>query len=197
MAISIDWTSRVITIPQADLTLVGGTLYELDTDAFRLALKTIEDSEEGMAFPATHRHNTAITVAGTTFARTLEIINGYSVQFEDGAYTVRLVNSNNNLFDVESGILVQNSVQVIAQNSAGLIIGEGASPADIWQGHNLENGYTPEQCIRLILSAVQGKLAIDAGTGIVTTRDLADTKDRLAVLTNEDGERLTVVRDVS
>lgn len=32
----------------------------------------------------------------------------------------RLVGSNNNFFDVENGILVQNSVQVIPTNSAGL-----------------------------------------------------------------------------
>jgi hypothetical protein len=133
MAISVNWTTRVITIPQADLTLVSGTLYELDTDAFRLELKSLEDSE-GIAYPDTHRHNSQVTVAGTTFARIIEIINGYSIEFEDGAYSVRLAGSNNNFFDVENGILVQNQVQVIAQNSAGLIVlpgGVAATPAQI------------------------------------------------------------------
>jgi hypothetical protein len=131
MAISVNWATKVITIPQADLTFISGTLYELDTDTFRLALKDLEDDVEGMPFLDTHRHNTAVTVAGTTFARVIEIINGYSVEFEDGQYTVRLVGSNNNLFDVENGILVQNQVQVIATNSAGLIVGAGADPTDI------------------------------------------------------------------
>jgi hypothetical protein len=51
------------------------------------------------------------------------MINGFSIEYDDsgGAYSVRLSGSNNNLFDVEAGILVQNTVQVIAGNSAGLI----------------------------------------------------------------------------
>jgi hypothetical protein len=129
----VNWLTKVITIPQSDLALVSGTLYELDTDAFRLALKDIED-DEGIPFPDTHRHNTEVTVAGTTFARVIEIINGYSIEFENGTYSVRLAGSNNNFFDVESGILVQNQVQVIAQNSAGLIVmagGVAATPAEI------------------------------------------------------------------
>lgn len=121
MAISINWATKVIFIPQADLTPISGSLYALDTDIFRLALKDIEDSEEGQVFPDTHRHNTEVTVAGTTFARVIEIINGYSVEFEDGAYSVRLEGSNNNIFDIQNGILVQNNVQVIPGNSAGLI----------------------------------------------------------------------------
>jgi len=120
--ITIDWNTLVITVPQSYLTLVSGTLYELDTDRFRLDLKDIEDNVEGMPFLDTHRHNTEVSVAGTTYARTLEIINGYSVEFENGAYSVRLAGSNNNIFDVESGILVQNNVQVISQNAAGLVV---------------------------------------------------------------------------
>jgi hypothetical protein len=127
MAISVDWGTKVITVPQADLTLITGTLYELDTDVFRLALKALEDDEYGMAHPDTHVHNTEVTVAGVTYARFIEIVNGYSVTFENGAYTVRLVGSNNNIFDVENGILNQNTVQVIAGNSAGLIVGSGSS----------------------------------------------------------------------
>ena len=130
MAITITWGTKIINVPQADLTNISGTLYELDTDAFRLALKDLEDGEEGMAFPDTHRHNTEVTVAGVTYARVIEIINGYSITFEDGQYSVRLVGSNNNFFDVENGILNQNQVQIIPGNSAGLIvksIGSGLS----------------------------------------------------------------------
>ena len=121
MATSIDWGTKVISVPKADLTLVSGTLYELDTAAFRLELKDLEDSDDGMPFPDTHVHNVPVTVAGVTYARTIEIVNGYSVEFEDGQYSVRLVGSNNNIFDVENGILVQNQVQLIATNSAGYI----------------------------------------------------------------------------
>lgn len=122
MAISINWATKVISVPKADLTLVGGTLYEHDTNAFRLGLKGLEDDEAGMAFERTNKHNTEVTVAGQTYARTIEIINGYSVEYEDGAYSVRLTGSNNNIWDIQNGILVQNQVQVIPTNSAGLIV---------------------------------------------------------------------------
>ncbi len=122
MAITIDYGNTwIIDIPKADLTLVTGTLYELDTEAFRLELKDIEDGEIGMAFPKTHIRNAPVILAGLTLAQTFEIIAPYSVRFENGSYSVRLAGSNNNIFDVESGILEQNNVQVIAQNSAGLI----------------------------------------------------------------------------
>ena len=131
MAISVDWATKVITVPQADCTLITGTLYELDTDVFRLALKDLEDDVEGIPFLDTHRHNTEVTVAGTTFARAIEIINGYSVEFTpDSQWTVRLVGSNNNIFDVENGILAQNQVQVIPTNAAGLIVTEAAAAGD-------------------------------------------------------------------
>jgi hypothetical protein len=123
VALSINPATKVITIPQADLIFVSGTLYELDTNAFRLDVLALIASEPYIWMPDAYSHNTEVTVAGTTFARTLEFINGYSIEFENLTYSVRLAGSNNNIFDVENGILVQNLVQVIAQNSGGLIVG--------------------------------------------------------------------------
>ena len=133
MTISIDPATSVISIPKADLTLVTGTLFEHDTEAFRLELIDFEDSELGIVQPRTHTHNTEVTIVGVTYARFIEMLSPYSVEYEDGAYSVRLAGSNNNLFDVENGILVQNTVQLIAQNSAGLQIviqGSGVTAQD-------------------------------------------------------------------
>jgi len=129
----IDWPNKLITILRSELTLISGTLYELDTNWFRLQLKAQEDSEAGMVWPRTHDHVSGYTVAGITYARKVEMINGYQVQFEDGQYTVRLVGSNNNIFDVAGGVLVQNQVQVISNNSAGLIEVQSTSADIIWQ----------------------------------------------------------------
>jgi len=128
MAISINWATKVITIPQADLTFISGSLYELDVDIFRLALKDIEDSEDGMSFPDTHRHNTEVTLGGVTYARTFEIINGYTVTFQDvgSPYRVRCTGANHNISDVQN----LNNVSIIVGNAAGLIvksIGSGLS----------------------------------------------------------------------
>lgn len=153
MPISIDWGNSIIYIPQSYLANISGTLYELDTEQFRLDLKALEDDEEGMAFPDTHIHNTEVTVAGVTYARFIQIIAPYSLTFEDGQYSVRLSGSNNNFFDVENGILNQNQVQIIPGNSAGLIKVESGI-----------SGLTQEESNQLMATAVEdgGRLqAID------------------------------------
>lgn len=125
MAITINWNTRVIYIPKADLTFVSGSLYELDVNDLRLTLKDLEDDDEGMGFPDTHRHNTEVVLSGITYARTFEIINGYTVEIEDDGsyYTVRCVGANHNLADVK----VVNCVSLIIGNSAGLINSGGGS----------------------------------------------------------------------
>lgn len=117
----VDWPAKLIFVEIADLTLVSpgppAPVYALDTDWFRLSLKDLEDDVQGMAWPDTHEHTAPKTLAGVTYARFVEIINGYSVEFEDGAYGVNLVGSNNNIVDV----VVINQVSVRPFNSAGLI----------------------------------------------------------------------------
>lgn len=124
MALSLDPATRLISVPQADLTFVSGTLYELDTNQFRKDVMALLASQSYIWMPDAFQHNGEVTVAGTTFARTLEFINSYSVQFENtgSAYSVRLIGSNNNIFDIDNGILTPTPlVTVISTNSAGLI----------------------------------------------------------------------------
>lgn len=183
MAITIDYLTQIISIPQADLTFVSGTLYELDVNVFRKALNDIADSEEGITELTTHQHNTEVTVAGTTFARTVEIINGYSVEFEDGQYSVRLIGANNNVFDVENGILVQNQVQLISNNSAGLIVGAGS-------------GLDAGEAARLILieKILRNKFITDPSTGIATLYDNDGTTPLLTGNLFEDSNATTPYR---
>ena len=169
MAMTIDWPNKVISVPQGDLTLVSGTLYEMDTESyFRTELMALADDADGMAWPIPYQHNTEVTVAGTTFARTIEIINGYTVQFTpDSQWTVRLTGSNNNIFDVGGGILVQNQVQVIPGNSAGLqtvTSGSGVTQQDKDDIENqifartVEGTETFEQMIRLMRALAAGNI---------------------------------------
>lgn len=117
MAISINHATRVITVPQADLTFVSAGLYELNVDTFRQWLKDYEDDVDGMTLSDTHRHNTEVTLGGVVLARTVEIINGFTVTFEDGQYAVRLAGANNNIADVMN----VNQVSLRSNNSAGLV----------------------------------------------------------------------------
>lgn len=80
------------------------------------------DDEDRIWLPGAFRHNTTVTIAGVTYARFIEVINNFTVEFTPNTqWTVLLEGSNNNIFDVGGGILVQNQVQVIPTNSAGLI----------------------------------------------------------------------------
>jgi len=136
MAITINWLTKVITIPQADLTPLGGGRYRLDVNAFRLELKDIEDSEDGMAFEVAHRHATEATLSGVTYARQVEIINGYTVTFEStgSPYQVECVGANHNIADVKN----VNDVSLIIGNSAGLISVTSGSGLSIEQAAQLQ-----------------------------------------------------------
>lgn len=153
MAVSIDWATKVITIPKADLVFISGTLYELDVNAFRLALKDIEDSEDGSAQPDTHRHNTQVVLSGVTYARTFEIINGYTVTFgtPSPVYTVRCVGANHNLADVCNF----NGVSLIVGNSAGLqTVATGGSTAPT-AGENATAVWAHDTAIDLVVKVLE------------------------------------------
>lgn len=125
--ITIDPQTYIINIPQSYLTFDSGTLYRLDTDQLRKDLKAWEASTQGRWLTKTHDHVTEITVAGTTFARFVVILAPYSIEFQDGQYSVILEGSNNNIFDVQNGILQQNQVQIISNNSAGLVVSNNSN----------------------------------------------------------------------
>jgi hypothetical protein len=106
----------------------------------------------------------------------VEILAPYSVEFTpDSQYSVRLAGANNNIFDVEGGILVQNQVQVIPTNSAGLVVvGEsGLSP-------------TQNDLLVLIAKILRNKMITDPTTGTLTIYDDDGVTPLVAGLTYED-----------
>jgi len=119
MALSVNPLTHVIYVPKADLTLIQANpeVRELNLNAFRLELKDWEDGEEGIPQLKTHDHNTEVTLSGLTYARIIEILSPYTVEFEDGQYTINCVGANHNLADVK----ISNQVSLIVNNAAGLI----------------------------------------------------------------------------
>jgi hypothetical protein len=208
MAISFDVSDPndiVISVPQSDLSLISGTLYEHDTEAFRLELIDWEDSEEGMHFPRTHTHSTKVTIAGVEYSRFIELQAPYSVEYENGSYSVRLSGSNNNLFDVENGILVQNNVQIIANNAAGLqtvTSGSGVLPSDVTDIKNaifdeiMETGFDFRDFQLIMAAAMAGKASgMETTSGIF--RSVADAKNRISVTMDENGNRTAITFDLT
>jgi len=120
MAIGVNWATQVISVYKVDMTQIQTVpiaVYELDLNVFRLALKDLEDDEDGMVFLDTHSHNPPLEVGGVELARTVEIINNYTVTFEDGQYAVNLKGANSNVGDRVN----VNQVSVRSANSAGLV----------------------------------------------------------------------------
>lgn len=117
--LDVNWNTKVITVPQFFLTPLGGSSYTLDTNALRIALREIEQSEDGQTQPITHNHNTQVTLGGIQYARIIEILSPYTIKFEETGvpYVVSLIGSNNNILEKTN----LGTVQVLANNSAGLI----------------------------------------------------------------------------
>lgn len=180
MALTLNPATREIFIPQADLTFVSGDTYDLDTDQFRKDVMDLLASEAYIWLPDAYTHNGEVTIVGTTFARTLEFINGFNITFENLVYSVRLQGSNNNIFDVDNGILnPSGNVTVISNNSAGLIAGSLAqADVDLFFNNVMEDGETFEESQRLQRAAAAGIINQDA-SGVYQIRDKADLKNRI------------------
>jgi len=188
--ITIDWLTKIITIPTSFLTLVSGTpgtgdlqvnpaLYELNVNALRLALKDIEDSD-GMPFLDTHRHNTEVVLSGVTYARSFEIINGYKIEFDTSVYdhySVRCVGANHNIADVR----VANTASLIVGNSAGLI------STTINSGSGLDGNQSS------MLEEIYQRLGLALGKPLVQTQTQISTPDFELTITEAPGQ-VTVTR---
>jgi len=117
MAYSVDWITKVILVPKTDLVAVSASpeIYDLNVVNFWVAIHDIQDGE-GITYLDIMRSNAPVTLSGTTDARVVEIINGYTVEFENGSYQINLTTAKSNLLDVR----VPNSVSL--NNQAGIIV---------------------------------------------------------------------------
>jgi hypothetical protein len=116
MAITVDWSSQpyLITFSQSDLTFIGGTRYEITANKMWELLRDFSDSPEGFPFPITYRR-----IPATAATPPITEINdpAYAAQFQDGAYSVDIINGNTNFRDVE----VKNTVSVGTNNTTGFV----------------------------------------------------------------------------
>ena len=184
--ITINWGTRVIYVPKVDTTLVQSVPFEvraLDINAFRLALIALEDTPEGMSFPQTHNHNSSVTLSGVSYAQVVEMINGYTVTFEDGQYAINLTGANSNLSDV----INVNQVSVRSSNSSGLIVttGQGVSPTDV---ANAVWNHSTGALIAVRLAEVWGRLGLDPSKPLITETTSVTFGDIVMALTEVPGQ---------
>lgn len=175
MAVSIHWGNKNIFIPKADTTFVrfepvsGREVRSYDVNDFRLELKALEDDEQGITYDDTHEHTGEKTLSGVTYARFVEIINGYTIEFEDGTYAVELDGANHNISDVS----VVNQVQIRTFNSAGLIVaGSGVTAPDI--AAIADAVWDEAQADHLSVGSMGESLDDASSGGSLTAADIAD-----------------------
>jgi len=139
MIVQVDWSNKIVTVPQTALTLVSAgvwNVYRLDLDAFWRACRDAEDSTAGAIHPPIVENTPPTAVdAVTTLARVVRIVNGYRVRFDDtpGPYQVLLSGANTNIAD--PSVLYPNQVSVLAANSAGMVHIEDPRIQDIHAAH--------------------------------------------------------------
>ena len=156
--IIVNWGTGEITVPRCFMSPLGDNRYLLDLDELRLALKDLEDDEDGMPFPDTHRHNTEVTISGVTYARTVEFLSPYTVTITPAEpYQVVCTGANHNIQDVYNNLA---GPTLLPGNSAGLIVTD-ASGLNIQEAADLE----------MVRKTMTNKQITDPATGKHTIYD--------------------------
>jgi hypothetical protein len=170
MAVSVNWATKVITIPQSDLTDLGDGRYELDVDAFRLELKALEDDTDGIVFDDTHAHRGTVTISGVTYSRFVEMINGYTVTISPSfSGQVACTGANHNIGDVYNNL---TGPTLLINNSAGLqTVETGVSGLTPDESTQLSNAASDASDAKDAAEYVEGKI-----DGIETDADTAATQ---------------------
>lgn len=116
MPLSADWITKIITVPKSELALISGTRYSITVDYWFELLRELNASNQGVV-ETTNEPLYQNTSPTTTTPRITDVINGYTVVFEDGAYSVEFTDGNTNIREVE----IKNQVSVGTNNTSALI----------------------------------------------------------------------------
>ena len=179
MAITVDWPNKFITVPKSELTLITGTRYKITVSYWWQLLREMNATEEGIVFDTMYNS----TAATSSTPQIVDLINGYTAEFEDGLYSVELIDGNSNWREIE----VKNLVSVGTNNTTGFI-----DPTF------LEAGLFPDGVILDVVNGVAGIGKTPSG-GIIGTRQ---TPSSNAFDSHDIGEirgtrRFTITNDIT
>jgi len=204
MAYTVNWVTKVFTIPQSDLTFVSGNNYSLSLVDVHEELRRLEWAfTDGLWAAQIAKFYETVTLSGIPKTPSVEIINDYTFDFTGSNYNVILTNYDNNLVDV---YIPSNGVSILGNNSVGRQTISTGSGLDAGQDAKLTRIYglldviegtlDHQEVMRIILSALAGKDS-GAATTNMKFRDLADSKDRIDATVDADGNRTAVTLDAS
>jgi hypothetical protein len=141
---NIDWGNKIINVFKTDMIqiqVVPSEIWQLDIPEFKKSLGDALDDELGMIYPNIFNHNPEVSVGGTVLAKVVEILDPYTITFEDGQYAVNLVGANSNIGDRVN----VNQVSVRSSNSAGMQVYYSNAPASITPSQIAEATWTHQK----------------------------------------------------
>lgn len=128
MAYTVNWTTKVISVPLGDLTLISGVNYSLDAGDFWLEMRRLEASPtDGLWAEQTLEFVNSQLLSGLTYSAIVKLINGYTWDITSSNINVSLLGPNNNLLDT---YIPGNGISVLANNSAGKTESGAAAAGD-------------------------------------------------------------------
>ena len=141
-----------------------------------------------------------LTGSGTISSATLQTVSSLlasiggtgTISSADLGAIVQLVSSLSGTGTISSANFVG-----IESLSANILVDQptGLTASEVWN-FPVEGSYTAEEAIKLILSALAGKLS-GAETATVTIRNVQDDKDRIVASVDSNGNRTSVTYDVT
>lgn len=128
MAYSVNWTTKVVTVPLADMTLISGSNYSLDAGDFWIEMRRLEASPgDGLWAEQVIEYVNTQLLSGITYSAIVKMINGYTWDTDTTNKNISLLGFNNNLLDT---FIPGSGISVLANNAAGKIeTGSGLSAA--------------------------------------------------------------------
>ena len=170
------------------ITMTGD--FEIDVkDMYSRWKEWVKNTDEGknaMAFLSVGG-DTVDAAAGTEIPAYIYIQNGWTIRPQESDHTLIVVNGillrdgGGDPFEDTVGAF---TVRINYQQPVQAITTPGLIMESI-----VENGYTLEQSVRLMLSALVAELS-GAPSGPIVIRDINDTKDRISMPVDASGNRI-------
>ncbi len=194
MAYAVNWTTKVVTVPLADMTFVSGTNYSLDASDVWIELRRLEASpSDGLWADQIAEFVNTQVLSGLSYSAILKMINGYTWDTDTTNITISLLGINNNLLDV---FIPGSGISVLANNSGGKItVGSGVTQQDKDDIENqvhtriMENGESFEEGFRLVRAEAAGSI-VKTGT-LHEIKSANGGKTRITANADEDGRTVT------
>ena len=170
-----------------NLTLTGATMAIAVSNA---QLDQIASIIASAALAITSSNAALAAAAGMSGSSTLVITNTDALA---GAIFSVLANST---CAITPDVIISALAHMEAEAGGETPLSPEGLAASLLDSEEIETGYTMRESLRLILSALVGKLS-GAATTTVSIRDINDTVDRIVATVDSNGNRSAVTKDVS